>query len=392
MGERDYDIVVFGATGFTGGLTAEYLARNAPADLRWALAGRSKAKLAFVRDKLAAINPNATRVGLLVADVDDAESLRAVADAARVVVTTVGPYLRYGEGLVAACAAAGTDYVDLCGEPEFYHRMYLSYHALAQGTGARLVHACGFDSIPADLGTYYTVRQMPSDRPITVDSYLRVSGTPSGGTLASALTAFSRGRQNFQAARDRRRAEPELVGRRVHVSLGRPGHNADQNAWVVPLPVLDPQIVAASAAASEEYGPDFTYQQFLALRQLTSLVGFGVGVTGLLGAAQIPPLRNWISDRVKPGEGPSAAKRAKSWFRLRFVGRGGDDRVVTEVAGGDPGYDESAKMLAEAALCLATDELPKTAGQVTTATAMGEALITRLCAAGITFTTLSTTD
>ena len=392
MADRDYDIVVFGATGFTGGLTAEYLARNAPAGLRWALAGRSEAKLAFLRDKLAAINPAATRVGLLVADVDDPESLRPVVAAARVVITTVGPYLRYGEPLVAACAAAGTDYVDLCGEPEFYHRMYLRYHALAQNSGARLVHACGFDSIPADLGAYYTVRQLPSERPINVESYLRISGSPSGGTLDSALTAFSRGRQNFQAARDRRRAEPELIGRHIHLPLGRPGHNAEQNAWVVPMPVLDPQIVGASAASSEVYGPNFTYQQFVALRQLTSVLALGVGVAGLLGAAQIPPLRNWISGQVKPGEGPSADKRAKSWFRMRFVGTSGDRRVVTEVAGGDPGYDESAKMLAESALCLATDELPETSGQVTTATAMGGALITRLDKAGITFTTLSTTD
>jgi saccharopine dehydrogenase (NAD+, L-glutamate forming) len=392
MTDRDYDIVVFGATGFTGGLTAEYLARNAPEGLRWALAGRSEAKLAFVRDKLAAINPACVRLGLLVADVDDAESLRAVAAATRVVITTVGPYLRYGEPLVAACAAAGTDYVDLCGEPEFYHRMYLGYHDQAQRTGARIVHACGFDSIPADLGAYYTVRQLPSDRPIRVESYLRVSGTPSGGTLASALTAFSRGRQNFQAARDRRRAEPELIGRSVHLPLGKPGYQADQHAWVVPMPVLDPQIVGASAAASDEYGPDFTYQQFIALRQVTSMIALGAGVAGLVGAAQIPPLRQWISGRVKPGEGPSAEKRAKSWFRLRFVGRSGNARVVTEVAGGDPGYDESAKMLAESALCLAIDELPKTSGQVSTATAMGDALITRLSTAGITFTTIEAAE
>jgi saccharopine dehydrogenase (NAD+, L-glutamate forming) len=392
MPERDYDIVVFGATGFTGGLTAEYLARNAPADLRWALAGRSQAKMAVLRDKLAAINSACTDIGLLTADVDDAESLRAVAESTRVVITTVGPYLRYGEPLVAACAGAGTDYVDLCGEPEFYHRMYLRHNAAAERTGARIVHACGFDSIPADLGTFYTVRQLPNDRPISISSYLRISGMPSGGTLASALTAFSRGRENWKAARDRRRAEPELIGRSVHIPLGRPGRDAEQNAWVVPLPVLDPQIVAASAAASEDYGPDFTYQQFLALNHLTTLIGVGAGAAGLLGAAQIPPLRQWISDRVKPGEGPSADKRSTYWFRLRFVGRAGDKRVVTEVAGGDPGYDESAKMLAESALCLAIDDLPKTSGQLTTATAMGDALITRLSAAGITFSTLSTKD
>jgi saccharopine dehydrogenase (NAD+, L-glutamate forming) len=122
------------------------------------------------------------------------------------------------------------------------------------------------------------------------------------------------------------------------------------------------------------------------------MIALGAGVAGLVGAAQIPPLRQWISGRVKPGEGPSAEKRAKSWFRLRFVGRSGNARVVTEVAGGDPGYDESAKMLAESALCLAIDELPKTSGQVSTATAMGDALITRLSTAGITFTTIEAAE
>src|SRR5438067_5990523 len=171
--ERGYDLVLFGATGFTGGLTAEYLAEHAPAGCRWALAGRNRAKLEAVRARLATINPACTELKLLHADVDDPASLREVAEATKVVITTVGPYALYGEPLVAACAEAGTDYVDLCGEPEFHDLTYLRHHARAQETGARLVHACGFDSIPSDLGVYYTVKQLPDGVPLTVSGQIR---------------------------------------------------------------------------------------------------------------------------------------------------------------------------------------------------------------------------
>ena len=160
---RTYDIVIFGATGFTGELTAAYLAEHAPAGLRWALAGRNPGKLEAVRDPLAAIDPALAELPLLHADSTDDASLRAVAESTRVVITTVGPYLLHGEPLVAACAAAGTDYVDLTGEPEFVDRMYLEHHDAAVATGARIVHACGFDSIPHDLGAYFTVQQLGAD-------------------------------------------------------------------------------------------------------------------------------------------------------------------------------------------------------------------------------------
>jgi short subunit dehydrogenase-like uncharacterized protein len=143
--DRDFDIVLFGATGFTGELTATYLAEHAPADCRWALAGRNSAKLEEVRTRLARLNPACADLVLLHADASDPQSLKAVAESTKVVITTVGPYLLYGEALVAACADAGTDYVDLTGEPEFVDRMYLSYNARAVETGARIVHACGFD-------------------------------------------------------------------------------------------------------------------------------------------------------------------------------------------------------------------------------------------------------
>ncbi|MFI9545191.1 saccharopine dehydrogenase family protein [Streptomyces sp. NPDC052016] len=379
--DRPYDIVLFGATGFVGTLTAEYLAAHAPEDLRWAIAGRDETGLRRLRDRL----PGGARPGVLRAEVSDTASLRALAEQARVVATTVGPYVRYGEELVAACADAGADYLDLTGEPEFVDLTYVRHDARARETGARLVHACGFDSVPHDLGVYFTVRQLPEGVPLTVDGFVTADAAFSGGTFASALGQFARGRQMAAAARERRRHEPRLMGRRATAPLGTPRFAPEVGAWALPLPTIDPQIVRRSAKALERYGPDFRYRHYAAVRRLPVAVGGTAAVGALFAAAQLPPARRWLSDRLKPGEGPSAEKRARSWFSVRFVGEGGGRRVFTEVSGGDPGYDETAKMFAEAALALAFDDLPETAGQVTTAVAMGDALTGRLRAAGIGF-------
>jgi short subunit dehydrogenase-like uncharacterized protein len=375
-----YDLVLMGGTGFTGGLTAEYLAGRLPADARWALAGRSRPKLEALRDRLGVDVP------LLRADATDPDSLRELAASTRVVLTTVGPYIEHGEPLVAACAEAGTDYADLTGEPEFVDLMYLKYHEQATETGARLLHCCGFDSVPHDLGVYFTVRRLPSDVPVHVDGYVRASGTFSGGTYQSVLTAFSRFRQTGQVHRQRRRAEPPVAGRRVRALPGHPHHQPGLGAWALPLPTIDPDVVRRSAAALDAYGPDFSYSHFVAPRRLPTAVGIAAGAAGLLAATQVPPVREWLRGRVEPGQGPSEAKRAKSWFEVHFAGEGGGQKIVTRVRGGDPGYGETATMLAETGMALAYDDLPATAGQVTTAQAMGDALLERLEKAGITFT------
>ncbi|SDD17714.1 saccharopine dehydrogenase family protein [Actinokineospora iranica] len=382
---RKYDVVLFGATGFTGALTAEYLARNAPARMRWALAGRNARKLAEVRLRLAAIDPLLAEMDLLVADVEDPASLKAVAEAARVVVTTVGPYINYGDALVAACAQAGTDYADLTGEPEFVDRTYLRHHKTAVASGARLVHCCGFDSIPYDLGVYYTVKHLPEGAPLKVEGFASANAAFSGGTFHSAVTAFSRLRASARAARERRQAEGKPQGRTVRGLVGKPRHEKKVGAWALPAATIDPQIVLRSARALPRYGPEFGYGHYLAIKKLPVAVGLVGGVAALLALAQVPPARNWLLGRKKPGDGPSAAKRDKSWFKVVFLGEGGGKRVVTEVSGGDPGYSETSKMLGEAAMCLAFDDLPPTSGQVTTAVAMGDALTERLIAAGIKF-------
>ncbi|MEV7542667.1 saccharopine dehydrogenase NADP-binding domain-containing protein [Streptomyces sp. NPDC089915] len=383
--ERDFDLVLFGATGFVGALTAEYLARNAPAGCRWALAGRDLGKLERLRGRLAALDPACADLPLLRADAADGPAVRELAARTRVLTTTVGPYVWYGAELVAACAAAGTDYVDLTGEPEFVDRMYVAHDARARETGARLVHACGFDSVPADLGAYFTVGLLPAGEPLRVDGFVRSSALVSGGTLASALTALGRGPQTLAAARERRLHQPRLPGRRVRGPLGAPRFSRETGTWALPLPTLDPRVVTRSAAALERYGPDFRYRHYASVRHLPVALGGTAALGAAAALAQVPAARRWLMGRWEPGAGPDAEQRARSWFTVRFVGEGGGRRVFTEVSGGDPGYGETAKMLAESALCLAYDALPETSGQLTTAVAMGDALLARLRKAGLRF-------
>ncbi len=388
MTERTYDIVVFGATGFTGALTAEYLAAHAPEGTHWALAGRNQRKLEDVRRRLALVNPGCADVPLLRADVTDTGSVRDVAEATRVVITTVGPYIRYGEPLVAACASAGTDYVDLTGEPEFVDRMWLGYHEAAIETGARIVHSCGFDSIPYDLGALFTVQQLPEGVPIALGGFVRVGGSFSGGTYQSTIEILGRLRQGASVARERRRRETRPSDRRVKGMPGAPHHDEFGGGWAVPFPTIDAQTVLRSARALKRYGPEFTYSHYLVVKRLPVLIGMVGGAAGVAALAQIPPTRKLLLELKSSGSGPSPEERERSWFRVRFAGRSGDRQVRTEVSGGDPGYGETSKMLAESALCLAHDDLPQRAGQLTPAVAMGDALRRRLEAAGIRFEVL----
>ncbi|TYL46297.1 saccharopine dehydrogenase [Nocardioides sp. BGMRC 2183] len=397
--ERSHDIVLFGATGFTGGLVADYLAEHAPDGLRWALAGRNPGKLERVRAGLADAHPEKPSLAdlpLLVADASDEAGLADVAASTRVVITTVGPYQQFGAPLVAACAAAGTDYVDLTGEPEFVDRMYVDHHATALASGARLVHACGFDSIPHDLGAYFTIEQLAAacggeiTDPVRMRGVVRAGASFSGGTFHSALGAFSRARQMKEAHAARRRVESRPEGRRSRAVGGKPQRDSELGYWLLPMPTIDPFVVARSGAALDAYGPDFHYSHYAGTKTLHYAVGGALGVGALALAAQVPPLRNQLLKRVPQGEGPSEQRREKSWFTVDFVAEtapaaGEPVRVWTRVSGGDPGYTETAKMLAESALCLALDDLPTTSGQVTTATAMGDALLRRLQDAGMGF-------
>jgi short subunit dehydrogenase-like uncharacterized protein len=230
----------------------------------------------------------------------------------------------------------------------------------------------------------FTVQQLPENVPISIDGVVRAGAKVSGGTMQSAITAFSRVRESNAAAKARRRIEPGAADdRRARAVNARPRRS--DGMWLLPLPTIDPQVVARSARALDRYGPDFHYSHFAGIQRHSAAAGGLLGMAGLFAAAQLPPVRKQLLRRARSGSGPNPEQRAASWFSVRFTGIGGGTRVVTEVSGGDPGYDETAKMLGESALCLAFDDLPAGRGQLTTAVAMGDPLIERLRRAGIRF-------
>ncbi len=388
MADRAYDLVIYGATGFTGQLVAEYLARHAGTrsaeePLRWALAGRSREKLRRVADAL----PEGADVGLIEADAGDGRSLEAMAAQARVLVTTVGPYAQLGEPLVKACLAAGTDYLDITGEPAFVDQLIERYDAEARDAGVLIINCCGFDSIPADLGTLFTVQQLPDGAPKSVRAYVKTRGTPSGGTWASLIGALADGIPKKAGSRGSgaggtKRSGPKRKNMHREPLVG---------GWSLPMPVIDPLVVKRSSRAHPAYGEGFRYAQYLRLGSLAQVASLMGGIAGLFALSQTAPTRRWLLSRRPSGAGPSEEERAKGFFALTFIGESAGKQVVTRVSGGDPGYDETSKMLSESALLVASarDTLPIKGGVVTPAAAMGEALIERLQAVGIQFEVVS---
>lgn len=388
---RKYALTVFGATGFTGGLCVRYLARHLPPDTSWALAGRSMQKLESVRERLGRDGCE-NLPGLINADITDPASLEALARQSKVVITTVGPYVLYGEDLARICAEQGTHYCDLTGEPEFVNNLISRYHDVAVRNGAALVNCCGFDSIPYDAGVLFSIRALERnlghalrDR-VEVQGVVRAHAQFSGGTWQSAITAFSRPKQNQQAMRNAKAALDHLYPKKARALAMRPHRDRELGLWLCPMPTIDPLVVLRSARAIDAYGPDFRYGHFIGLRSLPKMVGGIAGVGALVLAAQVKFLREKLLASRQPGEGPSEAVRRRSWFEVTFRARSEGAEVFTRVAGGDPGYDETARMLAETGMALALDRgYPKRTGVVTPVMALEDRLVERLQASGMTF-------
>jgi short subunit dehydrogenase-like uncharacterized protein len=382
--ERAYDIAVFGATGFTGRLAAEYLVRRPGArPERLALAGRHRAKLEATREALAGCRG----LALLEAEAGDAGSLEARLRGAR---RADDGRLRYGEGLVRACAAA-TDYVDLTGGALVDAMSSATTPARARA-GARIVHACGFDSIPADSARF-ALAALPEGEFVDVAAYVETGSgdgdwrgaARSGRHLALAIGFLSPGEVRARAAARADRSEPRRAG--VAALPGRIARApAEVGGWALPMPTIDREVVLRSAAAEARYGPRFRYGHHLRVGSLAGVAGFGIGAMALFGLAQLPPARRLLLSLKQPGEGPGPEQRARNRFCVTFVARARGERAVARVRGGDPGYGDTAKMIGEAAPA-AEDraKLPDRAGVLTPVLAMGDALLPRLEAAGIVF-------
>ena len=398
--ERDLDLVLFGATGFTGQLVAEYLVKKRPG-VRWALAGRSQGKLERVRDALAAIDPAARELPIVVGDSLDRAAMDAIARRARVVCTTVGPYARYGGPLVAACAANGTHYCDLTGETPFIRTTIDQHHARAVDTGARIVHCCGFDSIPSDLGVLMLHDALAKRGDRLSEAHARVvqaKGGMSGGTIASMMNVAENVRDPAvrRSLGDPYALDPEGSprGRDRRDSMA-PGRDADTGHFTGPfvMAAINTRIVRRSNALSGyAYGSDFRYDE--AMDTGVGPAGFAralavsLGTTGGMALLALPATRKLISRFLPaPGEGPSKEARERGRFRIEIRAKSlRGDRLTGIVAGKlDPGYGQTSVMLGESALSLAEDTLSSGGGILTPAVAMGMTLVERLRAAGMTF-------
>lgn len=376
---RELDVVLFGATGFTGRLAAIELARRG-AKLRWGLAGRDAGKLAELRDELVAGHGAPAELPLLTARSDDADSLRELTTRTRVVATTVGPYDRHGDGLVAACVEHGCDYVDITGEPAFWQRNIARHHERAVAAGVLVVSCCGFDSIPHDLGAWVTARALADERSAEIDGYVRITGAPSGGTWASLIHALSQLRHAKPAA-----PKGERTGAGPRKPM-RPHFEPAVQQWVVPFPSVDPLVVKRSLRFCADVGPDVQYRHWLQTKTLARTASLLGGVAGIALLAQLGPTRRWLLSKIPSGDGPSEPERAKSKFTATFVGRGASGRTVrTTVSGRDPGYGLTAVMLVESARVLVEDRdrLPHRGGVLTPASALHEPLLARLRGAGL---------
>jgi short subunit dehydrogenase-like uncharacterized protein len=388
MSSSKFDIVVYGATGFTGQLVAEYLAAHykGDANLKWAMAGRSKVKLASVRDAIGA--PADTP--LIVADASDPASLQAMADQTKSIITTVGPYLLYGGELVAACAASGTDYFDLCGETLWMRRMIDAHQASAQRSGARIMFSCGYDSLPFELGVFCAQEAAKKEFGAAVSRVKgrirAMKGTFSGGTAASGKALFEAAAKDqsiLALMRDPFSLTPGFAGPKQPPG-NRPMLDEDLQAWVSPFFMANintRNVHRSNMLLGFPYGADFVYDEM----QIT-----GPGEEGEALARSIQAANNKMATSVvpKPGEGPSKEERETGYYDLLFVAVAPDGRQARAVVKGDrdPGYGSTSKMISECAICLLRDAPDVPAGIWTPGAAMGHRLIKRLTDhAGLTF-------
>ncbi len=384
--DRQFDVIVFGATGFTGRLVAEYLQKEYGSQVKWAMAGRSAKKLEAVRGEMGV----AQDVPLIVADSADAESLAAMASLTKVVLTTVGPYQLYGTDLVGACVANGTDYVDLCGEPAWMRDIIEGFDGQAKQSGARIVLSCGFDSIPFDMGVYFLQEEAKRRTGHAVDTVRgrvrKMKGTFSGGTAASFKESMKRAMKEPHVLgwlKDPFSLTPDFDG--VPQPAGhKPIEEADLKSWSAPFimaTINTKNIHRSNMLMDFAYGKDFKYSEMM----LT-----GPGAQGEKIANHVANDDSMAKNPPKPGEGPSKEERETGFYDVMFVGdlKNGDKIIAGVTGDKDPGYGSTSKMITEAALTLALD-VPNAVtggGVYTTAPAMGGALISRLNEhAGLTF-------
>ncbi len=406
MTDRAYDVVLYGASGFTGKQTVQYFAARGPADgLRWAIAGRNRQKLETVQAQVSAAGTN-NKPDILIADSQDQAAVDAIAGQTRVLLNTAGPFALYGSAIVDACVRLQTHYVDITGETPWVRELIERYHAQAASTGTRIIPCCGFDSVPSDLGTYLVVRQIQREWQLpcrSVKAYFQAFGGFNGGTLASGFNLYDS--ESWNQVSDPFLLSPTAAPSQAEIERHRdpdqPQYDPDLGTWVGPffMGMVNSRVVRRSCSLfaqwQDPYGPDFTYQEYLKFDPplawlQAAAVTAGMALAGR--AVQQPLIRNWLQSWLpQPGTGPSEQTMQSGWFRCELLGIASDGRQIRGLIAdqGDPGNRATVKFLCESALSLAldSDQLPggpERGGILTPATGLGDVLATRLQRAGMT--------
>ncbi|KAG0315010.1 hypothetical protein BGZ99_007735 [Dissophora globulifera] len=418
--EREFDIVIYGATGFTGLRTAMYLARTYKQGVRWAISGRSASKLEAVRDKLVAIDPALSNLTIIEADASSHESLEAMAARTKVVLTTVGPFMRYGEPLVAACIKQGTHYVDSTGESPFVFDIIQKHHEEARRKNIMVVPQCGFDSIPSELGTKMVVDFLRKEYNLSTKSaklsVVKFRGTASGGTFASLSGMLEAEGTGLGSLVDQNQLVPKEIASKLtpaKISVPSTFYDKDFQRWqsYFVMSSTNEKMVKRSHALQIEadgvgYGPHFTYSESMSSKGFftAAITNFGVSIGGV--ALSIGPIRRFLEKHVfpPPGTGPTEEELENGHFTMNIIGESelpenvsGDAsssaavpiRAVAVVQGGEPGYTETCRYLVESALCIVKNENRIraenniTGGVLTPAFAFGQVLVDRLRALNV---------
>ena len=363
MVNKEYDLIVYGATGFTGQLICEYLnAHKDTKEIKWAIAGRNKEKLEKIAKKYSISE-------IFIADSFDMKSLDIITSKAKLIISVVGPYSIYGKDLVESCANNKCHYLDLTGEPDFVQFVEKKYTKKAKDNKVILMNCCGFESIPPDIGTYYTIKKL-KDKNAQITTFLKTKGKISGGTWASFLNSFTGKKPIIKGSKNNK--TKKLF------------YSKELKKWALTFPVIDKHIVKKSAKHLD-YGDDFIFVQYVVFKSIFKILGLVLSIMAVGFLAKFKFFRNCLRSFIPSGHGPNAEKRKKHFFELKIFAKTKNENIITTVSGGDPGYGETAKFISEMALTiiLNPDKLNCDRGVITPAQCAGDIMIERLIESGI---------
>ncbi|MBC7884578.1 MAG: saccharopine dehydrogenase NADP-binding domain-containing protein [Saprospiraceae bacterium] len=372
---KKYDIILFGASGFTGALVARYISAHIISEnINWAIAGRDEKKLKEIQNGLT------NSPDIVIADVTDKVSLHQMASKSKVLMNAVGPFNWYGKDVVKACIDNSTHYLDITGEPSFVADVYNSYYQLAVENKACVVNCCGFDSIPADYAAWLTAQKLPLNEPKSLMGYFRTNAAFSGGTLTTAIQAlYMEAEKKSVKVRIKKHKDAPKLDIKIHFSK-------EVGGWAIPMPVVDPHIVKRSAfRLPQDYGIAVSYGQFFVRTTFIKMLKTILPVISARFLVRFKTFRKRMFDKFQPGTGPDEERRAKSQFEVVCIGKSKTAEAITIFSGGDPGYNETAKMFAQSAFTL-LDKIKNNSvhyGVLTPVEAFGMDLVTRLRKEGL---------